>query len=134
MFNWIIFQNVKSINGIIIIVRYHNSLPKPYGFISDESGNSVLNFDRLPSRKTIGSIFTRHVVTGSETGMDEFIGATFVFGKGSVLITATSAEHTIRINNHPLVGSAYVADGTWIGVTGQLFRFTTERTYPDHNS
>lgn len=119
---------------LIIIVLYRNSLPKPYGFISDESGNSVLNFDRLPSRKTIGSIFTRHVVTGSETGMDEFIGATFVFGKGSVLITATSAEHTIRINNHPLVGSAYVSDGTWIGVTGQLFRFTTERTYPDHNS
>ena len=119
---------------LIMIVLYRNSLPKPYGFISDESGNPVLNFDRLPSRKTIGSIFTRHVVTGSETGMDEFIGATFVFGKGSVLITATSAEHTIRINNHPLVGSAYVADGTWIGVTGQLFRFTTERTYPDHNS
>ncbi|MQG67013.1 MAG: hypothetical protein FI704_08005 [SAR202 cluster bacterium] len=119
---------------LIIIVLYRNSLPKPYGFISDESGNSVLNFDRLPSRKTIGSIFTRHVVTGSETGMDEFIGATFVFGKGSVLITATSAEHTIRINNHPLVGSAYVADGTWIGVTGQLFRFTTERTYSDHSS
>jgi hypothetical protein len=119
---------------LLIIVIYHNSLPKPYGFISDESGNSILNFDRLRSRKVIRSIFARHIVAGSESGMDEFIGSNFVFGKGSLLITATTAAHTIRVNNHPLVGSAYVSDGTWIGATGKLFRFTTEKTYPDHNS
>ena len=117
-----------------MIVIYHNSLPKPYGFISDESGNSVLNFDRLRSRRVIKSILVRHIVAGSETGMDEFIGSNFVFGKGSLLITATSAAHTIRVNDHPLVGSANVSDGTWIGATGKLFRFTKERTYPDHSS
>ena len=119
---------------LIMIVIYHNSLPKPYGFISDESGNSVLNFDRLRSRRVIRSILARHIVAGSETGMDEFIGSNFVFGKGSLLITATSAAHTIRVNDHPLVGSANVSDGTWIGATGKLFRFTKERTYPDHSS
>ena len=119
---------------LIMIVIYHNSLPKPYGFISDESGNSVLNFDRLRSRRVIRSILARHIVAGSETGMDEFIGSNFVFGKGSLLITATSAAHTIRVNDHPLVGSANVSDGTWIGATGKLFRFTKERTYPDDSS
>ena len=94
----------------------------------------MLNFDRLQKRRLIRSIFARHIVSGSETGMAEFVGTDFVFGKGSLLITATSAAHTIRVNNHPLVGSAYVVDGTWIGATGKLFRFTKERTYPDHSS
>ena len=119
---------------LIIIAIYRNFLPKPYGFVSDESGTSVLNFDRLQKRRLIRSIFARHIVSGSETGMAEFVGTDFVFGKGSLLITATSAAHTIRVNNHPLVGSAYVVDGTWIGATGKLFRFTKERTYPDHSS
>ena len=119
---------------LIIIAIYRNSLPKPYGFVSDESGTSVLNFDRLQKRRLIRSIFARHIISGSETGMAEFVGTDFVFGKGSLLITATSAAHTIRVNNHPLVGSAYVVDGTWIGATGKLFRFTKERTYPDHSS
>ena len=119
---------------IIIIVIYHNSLPKSYGFISDESGTSILNFNRLPGRRVMRSIFTRHIITGSESGMAEFIGSNFVFGKSSLLITATTAAHTIRVNNHPLVGSAYVSDGTWIGATGKLFRFTLDKTYPNHNS
>ena len=118
---------------LIIIAIYRNSLPKPYGFISDESGTSVLNFGRLQNRRVIRSIFSRHIVSGSETGIDEFVGTNFVFEKGSLLITATSAAHTIRVNNHPLVGSAYIVDGTWIGATGKLFRFTTERSYPDNN-
>ena len=118
---------------LIIIAIYRSSLPKPYGFISDESGNSVLNFGRLQNRRVVRSIFARHIVSGSETGMDEFVGTSFVFEKGSLLITATSAAHTIRVNNHPLVGSAYIVAGTWIGATGKLFRFTTERSYPDNN-
>ena len=119
---------------LIIIAIYRNSLPKPYGFISDESGTSVLDFGRLQNRRVIRSIFSRHLVSGSETGMHEFVGTNFVFEKGSLLITATSAAHTIRVNNHPLVGSAYIVDGTWIGATGKLFRFTIERSYPDNNS
>ena len=115
---------------IIPIVIYRSSLPKPYGFISDESGNSVLIFNQLKNRNPVKSIFLRHVITGAETGISEFAGTNFIFGKGSLLITATGSSHTIRINNQPLVGSAYISDGTWIGATGKLFRFTTEKTYP----
>ena len=119
---------------IVIVAIYRNSLPKPYGFISDESGNLVLNFNKLPDTSLFKSIFARHIVTGQETGLEEFAGCNFVFGKSTLLVTTTSASHTIRINNHPLVGSAYISDGTWIGATGKLFRFTTNRTYPDQIS
>ena len=94
----------------------------------------MLNFGRLQNRRVVRSILARHIVSGSETGIDEFVGTNFVFEKGSLLITATSAAHTIRVNNHPLVGSAYIVGGTWIGATGKLFQFTKERTYPDHSS
>jgi hypothetical protein len=116
---------------IIPIVIYRSSLPKPYGFISDESGNSVLIFNQLKNRNPVKSTFLRHIITGAETGISEFAGTNFIFGKGSLLITATGSSHTIRINNQPLVGSAYISDGTWIGATGKLFRFTTEKTYPE---
>ena len=119
---------------IAIVAIYRNSLPKPYGFISDESGNQALNFNKLPNTNLFKSIFARHIVTGPETGLEEFSGCNFTFGKGTLLVTATSASHTIRINNHPLVGSAYISDGTWIGATGKLFRFTLDRTYPDQIS
>ncbi len=119
---------------IAIVAIYRNSLPKPYGFISDESGNQALNFDKLPNTSLFKSIFARHIITGPETDLEEFSGCNFVFGKGTLLVTATNASHTIRINNHPLVGSAYVSDGTWIGTAGKLFRFTIERTYPSQIS
>ena len=119
---------------IAIVAIYRNSLPKPYGFISDESGNQALNFNKIPNTNLFKSIFARHIVTGPETGLEEFSGCNFTFGKGTLLVTATSASHTIRINNHPLVGSAYISDGTWIGATGKLFRFTLDRTYPDQIS
>ena len=119
---------------IAIVAIYRNSLPKPYGFISDESGNQALNFNKLPNTNMFKSIFARHIITGRETGLQEFAGCSFVFGKGTLLVTAASDSHTIRVNNHPLVGSTYISDGTWIGATGKLFRFTVDRTYPDQVS
>ena len=59
---------------IAIVAIYRNSLPKPYGFISDESGNQALNFNKLPNTNLFKSIFARHIVTGPETGLEEFAG------------------------------------------------------------
>ena len=119
---------------IAIAAIYRSSLPKPYGFISDESGNQTLNFNKLPNTNMFKSIFARHIITGRETGLEEFAGCNFIFGKNTLLISATNDSNTIRINNHPLVGSAYISDGTWIGSTGKLFRFTEDRTYPNQIS
>tara|TARA_Y100000590_G_scaffold324066_1_gene367574 strand:- start:333 stop:1448 length:1116 start_codon:yes stop_codon:yes gene_type:complete len=116
---------------IAIMAIYRNSLPKPYGFISDESGNQALNFNKLPNTNMLKSIFARHIITGQETGLEEFAGCNFLFGKNTLLISATNANNTIRINNHPLVGSAYISDGTWIGSKGKLFQFTANRTSPN---
>ena len=119
---------------IAIVAIYRNSLPKPHGFISDESGNQELNFNKLPHTSTFKSIFARHIITGQETGLDEFAGCNFIFGKGTLLIHATGTIQTIRINNHPLVGSAYITEGTWIGTTWKLYRFTEDRPLPTQTS
>lgn len=113
----------------ILVVLYRNSRPKPYGFLSDESNKLVLDFNNLKNRSMLKSIFARHLISGHETSLEEFSGSNFIFGKDSLTILATTTGHTIRVNNHPLVGSAQISDGTWIGATGKLFRFSSSSTY-----
>ena len=109
---------------LLAVTLYQKSLTRPFGILSNETSNTLVDFTNL-KRSKIKSIFTPSVVHGSETGISELDGITFRFNGDRVEMYSVSVSPTVRVDNQPIVGQVVLKDRTWIGTRGRLFNFVT---------
>lgn len=109
---------------LLALTLYQKSLTRPFGILSNETSNTLVDFTNL-KRSKIKSIFTPSVVHGSETGISELDGITFRFNGDRVEMYSVSVSPTVRVDNQPIVGQVVLKDRTWIGTRGRLFNFVT---------
>ena len=109
---------------LLAVTLYQKSLTRPFGILSNETSNTLVDFTNL-KRSKIKSIFTPSVVHGSETGISELDGITFRFNGDRVEMYSVSVSPTVRVDNQPIVGEVVLKDRTWIGTRGRLFNFVT---------
>ena len=101
---------------------YHRSLTRPFGTITSEQGDTLVDFS-LMDRSLISKMFSVNVVHGEEIGLPEFEGITFKFKGATVEMLSDRVAPTVRLNNHPIIGAVELQNQSWIGSHGKLFGF-----------
>ena len=101
---------------------YHRSLTRPFGTITNEQGETLVDFGLL-ERALLSRLFSVNIVQGGETGLSEFEGITFKFKGETVEMYSDRIAPTVRLNNHPIIGAVELRNQSWIGSHGKLFGF-----------
>jgi hypothetical protein len=110
---------------IILIIAggiYYKSQTTPFGYITDEEGNILVDFGNL-ERKKSDKIFHINSVKGDDTGLTEIAGIHFKFIGDQIVIKNIRVTPTVRLNNNPLIEDKKLHHNDWIGSYGKLFNF-----------
>tara|TARA_Y100001970_G_scaffold29682_2_gene36815 strand:- start:25594 stop:27615 length:2022 start_codon:yes stop_codon:yes gene_type:complete len=101
---------------------YYQSKTQPFGYITNESGEPLIDFANL-ERTKLDKIFHINSVKGDDTGLDEMAGINFKFIGFQVIIENARSTPSVRLNNNPLLENKVIQDNDWIGSYGKLFNF-----------
>tara|TARA_B100000949_G_scaffold129347_1_gene114046 strand:- start:1961 stop:2785 length:825 start_codon:yes stop_codon:yes gene_type:complete len=112
---------------------YHRAQTRPFGFIDNEDGSVLVNFEKL-ERSFFNKLIFPSMVKGKETNITELDGITFKFRNDKVDIETFRVSPTVRVNNKPVVGEITLTNSSWIGSHGRLFNFLTgnDTTIAEH--
>ena len=111
---------------IIAGFTYHRAQTRPFGFIDNEDGSVLVDFQSL-ERSFFNKLLFPSMVKGKETAVSELDGITFKFRKDKVDIETFRVSPTVRIDDKPVVGEITLRNSSWIGSHGRLFSFFTGR-------
>ena len=111
---------------IIAGFTYHRAQTRPFGFIDNEDGSVLVDFQSL-ERSFFNKLLFPSMVKGKETAVSELDGITFKFRKDKVDIETFRVSPTVRIDDKPVVGEITLRNSSWIGSHGRLFNFFTGR-------
>ena len=109
---------------IIAGFTYHRAQTRPFGFIDNEDGSLLVNFEKL-ERSFFNKLIFPSMVRGKETNIPELDGITFKFRNDKVDIETFRVSPTVRVNSKPVVGEITLTNSSWIGSHGRLFNFLT---------
>ena len=124
-FNIIIWISIILSPFIILLILgglYYQSQTNPFGYITDEEGNVLVDFGNL-ERTTSNKMFHINSVYGDDIGLFEMSGINFRFTRTRVTIENTRGTPTVRLNDNPLIEKKLLQDNDWIGSYGKLFSF-----------
>ena len=113
---------------ILVLLVYWLTRPTPFGYLSTEDGQVVVDFGAL-QRTPLDNLLRRNRVSGDELALAGFEGVSFEFRSGDMSVTPTllSSPTTVRVNNQPVTDSTTVHESSWIGAQGRLYTFTTQQ-------
>ena len=124
-FNIIMWISIILSPFIILILLgglYYMSQTNPFGYITDEVGNVLVDFGNL-TRNSSDKTFRISSVKGDDIGLLEMSGINFKFTGTQVTIENSRGAPTVRLNNNPLIEKKILQDNDWIGSYGKLFSF-----------
>ena len=101
---------------------YYQSKTQPFGYITNESGEPLIDFANL-ERTKLDKIFHINSIKGDDTGLEEMAGINFKFIGSQVIIENARSTPSVRLNNNPLLENKVIQDNDWIGSYGKLFNF-----------
>lgn len=115
---------VVIVAGLLIALAYFLSRPHPYGYLYNDRGELLVDFNSLTRRGQV-AFFSKNSVQGRELGLTELENVAFNFSKGRVDILSDRTEPTVRVNNRPLIEGerSILFNNSWIGTQGKLFSF-----------
>tara|TARA_B100000470_G_C19594998_1_gene303955 strand:- start:293 stop:607 length:315 start_codon:yes stop_codon:yes gene_type:complete len=99
-----------------------NRLRSPFGYLLDSNDSPLVDF-RYIRRGLFNKIFFKNVVYGKNLGIFEIEDIVFKFSIKGVLISSSSQDSQIRVNNQPIIGEILISENSWIGIGGHLYSF-----------
>ena len=101
----------------------------PFGYLYSDGNQEITNFSHL-KRSRLGSFLFKSSIRGKELGIPGLEGVVFRFSRKGVQLTYNRASPTLRVNNHPLLGTVYLGVRSWIGSQGKLYTFLLQPSAP----
>ncbi|MXY46718.1 MAG: hypothetical protein F4Y44_06975 [Chloroflexi bacterium] len=137
--NLTIIIALAVVGGIVAIVMvagagyaiYGLTKPEPFGYITDEEGEVLVNFSTV-ERSFTTLVQHKNLLLGEEIGIPELRGLSFYFSKEEVDIRSSQTEPSIRVNNRPLIAGAQQSASrqSWIGTQGKLYSLHLAKPEP----
>ena len=101
---------------------YWSTRTRPHGYLYSDRDEMVVDFANLKRHPILRLLF-RSYVLGTELGVSGLEGVRFKFTGKRIRLSSRGVMPTIRVNNQPVVGDAWLQDRTWIGTYGRLLSF-----------
>lgn len=118
---------VVVVAGLVLVIVQSRRV-KPFGYIYDDQDNLVVDFANL-NRGWIKRLRATDSVHASELAELPFRSGTFKFTRGGVQLEYGQSEDmpSLRVNSRPAPPTVALSHDVWLGVSGKLLTFTTER-------
>lgn len=120
--NIILYTLIGIILLFILYVLSMNRLRSPFGYLLDSNDSPLVDF-RYIRRGLFNKIFFKNVVYGKDLSIFEIEDIVFKFSTKGVLISSSSQNSQIRVNNQPIIGEILILENSWIGIGGHLYSF-----------
>ena len=118
---------VVAFAGLVLVIVQSRRV-KPFGFIYDDQDNLLVDFADL-KRGWRRKITSTDTVYASEVRALPFYSGFFKFTRGGVQLhyVQSGEAPSLRVNSRPAPDTVDLGNDIWLGVSGKLLTFTTER-------
>ena len=127
-FPWpVLAFSLLGLAGVAVTGLYLLTRTRPYGYLLDDSDETLVDFAGL-KRHPIWGVLFQGTVRGHQLNIPGLEGVTFQFSKTRLRLRKLREYPTVRVNNEPLIGRTTIDDQTWIGTGGKLYTFMLSPT------